>query len=447
MIPRYTRPEMAAIWSDQARCALMFEVEVLACEAMELDGEVPTGTAARVREAAAPLLPDRFPLARIDELERTLKHDVIAFLTAVNEVVGEPGRHLHKGMTSSDVLDTVLAVQLKQAGELILSALDRVLDALEGRAREHAHTLCIGRSHGMHAEPTTFGLKLALLWDALWRARVRLARATEEVAVGKISGAVGTFAHLPTRVEAQVCARLGLRPAPISSQIVARDVHAHFFQALALLATTVEQLAVEIRHLQRTEVGEASEPFTEGQKGSSAMPHKKNPILSENLTGLARLVRGYAEAAMDDVALWHERDISHSSVERVIGPDATIAVHFMLVRLHGLVADLRVFPARMARNLELTQGLYYAQRVMLGLVETGLTREESYALVQRAAMAANAEERPLMAALGEDPEVSGRLSPEALATLCDPAWYVRRADEILARVFAQRAALPASSPA
>ncbi len=447
MIARYTRPEMAAIWTEQRKCSLMFEVEVLACEAMEEIGEVPAGTAGQVRAAAAPLLPESFPLERIDALERTLKHDVIAFLTALTEVVGEPGRHLHKGMTSSDVLDTVLALQLKQAGELLLRELDGVLDALERRAREHAHTVCIGRSHGMHAEPTTFGLKLALLWDALLRGRERLARATVEVAVGKISGAVGTFAHLPPSVEASVCARLGLRAAPISSQIVARDVHAHFFHALALLATTVEQIAVEIRHLQRNEVGEASEPFTEGQKGSSAMPHKKNPILSENLTGIARLVRGYAEAAMDDVALWHERDISHSSVERVIGPDATIAVHFMLVRLRGLVADLRVYPARMMRNLELTRGLFYAQRVMLALVEAGLTREEAYALVQQSAMAANAAERPLLALLQEDARVGTHLSDAALRDLADPSWYVRRAELILERVFAQRAALPASSPA
>jgi len=434
MIARYSRPEMARIWSDQQKCACMLEIELLAAEAMEALGQIPAGTAAACRAGAAPLLPDRFPLERIDALERTLKHDVIAFLTAISEVVGEPARHLHKGMTSSDVLDTTLALQLREAGRLILAELDRVLEALERRAREHAGTLCMGRSHGMHAEPTTFGLKLALLWDALRRSRTRLVRATDEVAVGKISGAVGTFAHLPPEVEARVCAALGLRPAPVSSQIVPRDVHAHYFHALALLATTVEQIAVEIRHLQRTEVGEASEPFTEGQKGSSAMPHKKNPILSENLTGLARLVRGYAEAAMDDVALWHERDISHSSVERVIGPDATIAVHFMLVRLRGLVADLVVRPERMRANMELTQGVFYAQRVMLALVESGLSREDAYAQVQRAAMRAVEEGRPMLALLREDAEVVDRVGAR-LDGLFDPAWYVRRAEEILSRVF------------
>lgn len=438
MIQRYSRPEMAAIWSEQRRCALMLEIELLACEAMEARGEVPAGTSAACRAGAAPMVPDRFPLDRIDELERTLKHDVIAFLTAVGEVIGEPARHLHKGMTSSDVLDTALAVQLADAGRLILAALDRVLDALEARAREHATTLCMGRSHGMHAEPTTFGLKLALLWDALRRSRVRLARATDEVAVGKISGAVGTFAHLDPEVEAHVCARLGLTPAPISNQVVQRDVHAHFFQCLALLATSVEQLAVEIRHLQRTELGEASEPFTAGQKGSSAMPHKKNPILSENLTGLARLIRGYADAAIDNVPLWHERDISHSSVERVIAPDATIALHFMLSRLHGLVADLVVRPERMRQNMELTRGVIYAQRVMLALVEAGWSREAAYAAVQQNALRAVEEDRPMLDLLDADAAIRAALSSDALAALFDGAWYVRRAELILDRVFAAR---------
>lgn len=442
MIRRYSQPEMEAVWSEQRKCELMLEIELLACEAMEARGEVPAGTTAACRAGAAPMLPDRFPIGRIDELERTLKHDVIAFLTAVGEVIGEPARHLHKGMTSSDVLDTALAVQLADAGRLILSALDEVLDALERRAREHATTLCMGRSHGMHAEPTTFGLKLALLWDALRRGRERLARATAEVAVGKISGAVGTFAHVSPEVEAHVCARLGLSAAPVSSQIVQRDVHAHFFQCMALLATSIEQIAVEIRHLQRTEVGEASEPFTAGQKGSSAMPHKKNPILSENLTGLARLVRGYADAAIDDVPLWHERDISHSSVERVIGPDATIALHFMLVRLKGLIADLVVRPERMRRNMELTQGVIYAQRVMLALVEAGWTREAAYAAVQRAALRAVEDERPMLGYLAADAEVSAALAPEALAALFDGAWYVRRAEPILERVFAARRESP-----
>ena len=438
MIGRYTRPEMAEIWSEQRKHGIMLEVELLAAEAMEARGEVPAGTTAACRAGAAPMLPDQLPLDRIETLERTLKHDVIAFLTAMSEVIGEPARHLHKGMTSSDVLDTTFAVQLAAAARLILAELDGLLDALQTRAREHASTLTMGRSHGMHAEPTTFGLKLALLWDALRRARVRFAAAADEAAVGKISGAVGTFAHLDPSVEAHVCASLGLRPAPVSSQIVPRDVHAAYFQALALLATTIEQLAVEVRHLQRTEVGEASEAFTAGQKGSSAMPHKKNPILSENLTGLARLVRGYAEAALDDVPLWHERDISHSSVERVIGPDATIAVHFMLVRARGLVSGLVVNAERMMRNLELTQGVFYAQRFMLALVERGLSREEAYALVQADAMLAASTERPLLSVVQQNPAILAHLSAETLSDLAEPGWYVRRAAQILDRVFAPR---------
>jgi adenylosuccinate lyase len=442
MIVRYSRPEMVAVWSDQRRCAIMLEIELLATEAMESLGEVPTGTAAACRVGAAPLLPDRFPLERIGEIEATVKHDVIAFLTACNEVIGEPGRFLHMGMTSSDVLDTALAVQLKDAGLLILAALDRVLVTLERRSREHAHTICMGRSHGIHAEPTTFGIKLAILWDELRRSRVRIARAIDEVAVGKLSGAVGTFAHLDPAVEDHVCRALGLSPAPASNQVVQRDRHAHYFQCLALLATSIEKVAVEVRHLQRTEVLEAMEAFTVGQKGSSAMPHKKNPILSENLTGLARLVRGWANAALDDVPLWHERDISHSSVERVIGPDATVTLHFMLHRLNGLLDGLVVFPVRMERNLRLTGGLYTAQRVMLGLVEAGMSREAAYAAVQESALrcwediSAGAEApAQLLDVLAADPEITARVPVARLRELADPAWYVRRADVILARVF------------
>jgi len=341
-------------------------------------------------------------------------------------------------MTSSDVLDTTLAVQLKQSGELIVETLDSVLDVVERRSREHAHTLCMGRSHGIHAEPTTFGIKLAILWDELRRSRVRVARAIDEVAVGQISGAVGTFAHLDPAVEAHVMANLGLSPAPASNQVVQRDRHAHYFHCLALLATTVEKIAVEIRHLQRTEVLEAQEAFTKGQKGSSAMPHKKNPILSENLTGQARLARGYANMAMDNVALWHERDISHSSVERVAGPDANICVHFMLVRLRGLMDGLIVYPKTMLANMEKTGGLFYAQRVMLGLVESGLSREDSYALVQRNALRGWEEGRQLLELLKADADVASRLTDEQLDGLADPAWYVRRADVILERVFSAK---------
>jgi adenylosuccinate lyase len=436
MIPRYTRPEAAAIWSEQRKFAIMLEVELLACEGMEALGTVPAGTASACRAGAAPMLPECFPLDRINEIERTVKHDVIAFLTACNEVIGEPSRHLHKGMTSSDVLDTTLGVQLKQSGELIVAALDEVLVVLERRAREHTHTLCMGRSHGIHAEPTTFGIKLAILWDELRRSRVRIARATTEVAAGKISGAVGTFAHLDPSVEAHVCASLGLTPAPASNQVVQRDRHAHWFHCLALLATTIEKIAVEVRHLQRTEVYEAQESFTKGQKGSSAMPHKKNPILSENLTGLARLVRSYANAAMDNVPLWHERDISHSSVERCIGPDATITTHFMLTRLAGLLDGLVVYPENMMANLMKTGGIFTAQRVMLALVEAGKSREDAYTMVQRSALRCWEEKVPLVDLILEDAEITVLVDEATLRGLMDPAWYTRRAELILDRVFA-----------
>ncbi|MFZ5475857.1 MAG: adenylosuccinate lyase [Myxococcota bacterium] len=429
MIPRYSRPEMAALWTAEHRFGIMLEIELLACEAMEARGEVPAGTAAACRARA------RFDVARVDELERTLKHDVIAFLTNVGEHVGEPARHLHKGMTSSDVLDTALAVQLVAAGRLIRRELDAVLAVLQRRAREHVDTICIGRSHGVHAEPTTFGWKLAILWDELRRGGERLDHAIRDVAVGKISGAVGTFAHVHPEVEAYACGKLGLSPAPASNQIVQRDRHAFYFTVLALLATSIEKIAVEIRHLQRTEVLEAEEPFTPGQKGSSAMPHKRNPILSENLTGLARLMRGWAQAAMEDVALWHERDISHSSVERVIGPDATITLHFMLHRLKGLLDGLVVHPENMVRNLESTGGLFYSQRVLLALVEAGLSREEAYARVQRNAMRSWDERLPLPRLLAEDPDVGGVLGEAKVAELCDPAWYVRHAREVQTRVF------------
>lgn len=429
MIARYSTPEMVAVWAPERRFSIMLEVELAACEAMEARGEVPPGTAAVCRERA------RFDIDRVDEIERTVKHDVIAFLTNVNEHIGEPGRHLHKGMTSSDVLDTALAVQLVEAGRLIRDELSKVLDALKLRAEEHVDTVCIGRSHGVHAEPTTFGWKLAILWDELRRARVRLDHAIEDIAVGKISGAVGTFAHLDPAVEAYVCAKLGLKPAPASNQVVQRDRHAYFFTVLALVATSIEKLAVEVRHLQRTEVLEAEEPFTPGQKGSSAMPHKRNPILSENLTGLARLMRGYAQAAMEDVPLWHERDISHSSVERVIGPDATVTLHFMLRRLRGLVAGLVVYPENMKRNLAKSGGLYFSQKVLLALVESGLSREESYARVQKNAMTVWASGGWLPDELAADPLVGGVLGAERIAELCDLGWYVRHAREVQARVF------------
>ncbi len=433
MITRYSTPEMVAVWTPERRFAIMLEVELLACEAMEARGEVPVGTAAVCRSRA------RFEPDRVDEIERTVKHDVIAFLTNVNEHVGEPGRHLHKGMTSSDVLDTALGVQLAEAGALLLAEVDAVLDALRARAEEHVDTICIGRSHGIHAEPVTFGWKLAILWDEFRRGRARLVHAIDDVSVGKISGAVGTFAHVHPDVEAYVCQRLGLRPAPASNQVVQRDRHAYFFAVLALIASSIEKLAVEVRHLQRSEVAEAEEPFTPGQKGSSAMPHKRNPILSENLTGLARLVRGYAQAALEDVPLWHERDISHSSVERVVGPDATVTLHFMLRRLKGLVSGLVVYPENMKRNLQRSGGIYFSQRVLLALVESGLSREEAYARVQHNATRVHAEGGWLPDRLAADPAVGGVLGAEAIAGLCDLGWYVRHARMVQARVFAAQA--------
>ena len=429
MISRYSRPEMVALWTPEHRLGVMLEVELLACEAMEARGDVPAGTAAACRAGA------RFDIERVDELEKVLKHDVIAFLTNVAENVGEPARHLHKGMTSSDVLDTALAVQLRHAGLLIRAELGRVLDVLERRAREHVDTICIGRSHGIHAEPVTFGWKLCLLWDELRRGRERLDHAIADVSVGKISGAVGTFAHVDPSVEAYVCRALDLTPAPASNQVVQRDRHAFYFNVLALIATSVEKIAVEIRHLQRTEVLEAEEPFTPGQLGSSAMPHKRNPILSENLTGLARVMRGYAMTAMENVPLWHERDISHSSAERIIAPDATVTLHFMLGRLAGLLDGLVVYPEHMARNMDASGGLFYSQRVLLALVEAGSSREAAYALVQRSAMRTWAEGIPLPTLLAADPEVGGVLGSDAVAALCDPSWYVRHAREVQARVF------------
>lgn len=429
MIPRYSRPEMVALWTVERRYRIQLEIELLACEAMEARGEVPPGTAATCRARAA------FEPERIDALEKVLKHDVIAFLTNVNEHIGESGRFLHKGMTSSDVLDTALAVQLREAGQLILREIEKVMEILERRAWEFSETVCIGRSHGIHAEPVTFGWKLAIWWDELRRGQQRLMAAIEDISYGKISGAVGTFAHVHPDVEAYVCSRLGLYPAPASSQIVQRDRHAFYFTTLALLGASIEKIATEIRHLQRTEVREVEEPFTEGQKGSSAMPHKRNPILSENLCGLARLLRGYAQAAMEDVALWHERDISHSSVERVIGPDATITLHFMLCRLGPLLDGLRVYPQNMRKNLDASGGIFYSQRVLLALIEAGLSREDAYARVQKQAMRAWEEEQALPGLLAADPGIGGLLGEAAVLALCDPAWYVRHAREVLERVF------------
>jgi len=429
VIPRYTRPEMAAIWTEEHRLRVMLEVELLACEAMADLGQVPQ-EAARVCRAKAD-----FDLDRVNELEKTLKHDVISFLTSVTEHVGPEGRFLHKGMTSSDVLDTATAVQFKEAGQLIVEELGRVLEAVKVRAWEHKDTPCMGRSHGIHAEPTTFGLKVAGWYDDLSRARTRIEAAVLEMSVGMISGAVGTYAFVDPEVEARVCEGLGLTPVPICTQVIPRCRHAALFSSLALLASAVERIAVEVRHLQRTEVLEVEERFTKGQKGSSAMPHKRNPILTENLTGIARLVRGYVVPAMENVALWHERDISHSSVERVIGPDATIGAHFMLVRLRSVVEGLVVYPDNMRRNIDKLGGIHFSQRVMLSLVESGLSREDSYALVQRHAMAVWRGEGTLRELLAADPDVTDRLDESTFASVFNEGAFLRHRDFIFQRVF------------
>ncbi len=429
MIERYARPEMLALWAPAARYDAWLQIELLACEAMESLGQVPMGTAANIR-ARVRLDPDR-----ILEIESVTKHDVIAFLTQVEETTGEDARWLHFGMTSSDVLDTSFAMLLVRAVDLIIGALDECRAALQRRAMEHKHTPIVGRSHGMHAEPTTFGLVLATFYDELGRGRERLQAARKTIAVGKISGAVGTFANVDPAVEAHVCAALGLVPEPVSTQIVHRDRHAEFFTALALVGASLERIAVQVRHWQRSELGEAEEPFTAGQKGSSAMPHKRNPILSENLTGLARLLRGYALTAMEDVALWHERDISHSSVERIIGPDATTLLHFMLTRMTGLVNGLVVYPERMAAHLELTGGLIFSQRLLLALAQAGIARQRAYEWVQRNAMRASREHLDFRTLVLADPDIMANLPRETVARAFDVGSHLRHVDTIFSRVF------------
>jgi adenylosuccinate lyase len=435
MIPRYSRPQMAAIWAPENRLRLWLEVELHALEAMAGLGRVPAADAAVVRAAAERQLPAIIDPARVEAIEATTRHDVIAFLTHLEQVIGPEARYLHLGMTSSDLLDTAFACQLTQAADRLLADVDQLLAALRRRAYEHKDTVCIGRSHGIHAEPTTFGLKLAGFYAEFERNRRRLETARQEVATCAISGAVGTFAEIDPAIEAAVASRLGLEPEPISTQGVPRDRHAAFFAALALTAAGIERLATEIRHLQRTEIGEAAEPFARGQKGSSAMPHKRNPWMSENLCGLARLVRGYLVPALENVALWHERDIAHSSVERVIAPDATIALDFALHRLAGIVDGLEVDATRMRANLESTRGLIHSQRVLLALTEAGLGRQEAYAIVQRHAMRAWREGLALLDLLRADPEVTACLDEAALAALFDLGHYTREVDRIFARVF------------
>ncbi len=430
MIPRYTRPAMAALWEPGNRFRIMLEIEILAAEAMEAAGTIPAGVAQAARQRG------RIDVARIDAIERQTRHDVIAFLTSIAEQVGDEARWLHQGMTSSDVLDTALAVQLRDAATLLIEGTDHLLGILERRAREHAATLCAGRSHGIHAEPTTFGLKLAGHHAEFARAKRRLETARDEISVCAISGPVGTFATVDPAIEAHVAGQLGLTVETVSSQVVPRDRHAAFFAALGVAAASVERLAVEIRHLQRTEVREVEEAFAAGQKGSSAMPHKKNPVLSENLTGLARLVRSSVAPALENIVLWHERDISHSAVERNIAPDATIGLDFALHRLADVVDGMVVHAARMRDNLEATRGLIFSQRVMLALVDRGIDRETAYATVQRHALATWEGGGDFRARLKGDAAITGVLAAPHLDGLFDYGFFTRHAATIIERALA-----------
>jgi adenylosuccinate lyase len=432
MIPRYTRPEMAAIWSPETRFRIWFEIEAHAAEAMAELGIIPKAAAAKIWAKGKNA---KFDIARIEQIERETKHDVVAFLTHLAEIVGPEARFVHQGMTSSDVLDTCLNVQLVRAADLLIADVEKLNTALKKRAEEHKFTPTIGRSHGIHAEPTTFGLKLAYAYAEFDRAKARLEAARGEVATCAISGAVGTFAQIDPRIEAHVAKAMGLRVEPISSQVIPRDRHAMYFATLGVVAASVERLATEIRHLQRTEVSEAEEYFSEGQKGSSAMPHKRNPVLSENLVGLARMVRAYVTPALEDVALWHERDISHSSVERVIGPDATVTLDFALHRLAGVIDKLIVYPDNMRKNLDRLGSLVDSQRVLLALTQKGATREDAYAMVQRNAMKAWRGEGDFRELLKADREVRKHLSDKELAASFDLDFHLAQVDAIFRRVF------------
>ncbi len=432
MIPRYSRPEMTAIWSPETKFRIWFEIEAHACDALAELGVIPASAARAIWEKGGKA---EFDVDRIDEIERTTKHDVIAFLTHLAEIVGPEARFVHQGMTSSDVLDTCFNVQLVRAADLLLADLEALLAALKRRAFEHRDTVTIGRSHGIHAEPTTFGVKLAQAYAEFARCRDRLAAAREDVATCAISGAVGTFANIDPRVEEHVAKAMGLKPEPVSTQVVPRDRHAMFFATLGVVASSMERLAVEVRHLQRTEVLEAEEYFSPGQKGSSAMPHKRNPVLTENLTGLARMVRAYALPAMENVALWHERDISHSSVERMIGPDATVTLDFALARLTGVIDRLLVYPDRMMRNLESFRGLVHSQRVLLALTQAGLSREDAYRLVQRNAMKVWEQGKDFLTELLADRDVTDALSEAELREKFDLGYHTKHVGTIFARVF------------
>ena len=431
MITRYTRPQMGRIWEAENRYAKWLEVEIAACEAMAEEGIIPQEAVENIKKKA------KFSVKRILEIEQETKHDVIAFLTNVEEYVGPDSRYIHLGLTSSDILDTSFALLLREAMTLIISDVKNFMVVLRERATEHKDTIMVGRSHGVHAEPITLGLKVAVWYAEMKRDLKRLEEALEVISFGKLSGAVGTFANIPPEVEARTCEKLGLSPAPISTQIIQRDRHAELFTTLAILAGTLEKIAVEIRHLQRTEVHEAEEPFSKGQKGSSAMPHKKNPIGSENICGLARLVRSNALAALENMPLWHERDISHSSVERVIGPDSTILIDFMLHRLGNILDKLVVYPERMLENLQKTGGLIFSQQVLMRLAEKGLERQKAYVMVQRNALQVWEEGTPFKELLLEDREIGKYLSKEEIEQIFDLAYHLKHVNDIFERVFSE----------
>ncbi len=431
MIERYSRPEMTHIWTAENRFRIWLEIETLACEAQAELGVIPKEVVPVIRAKGD------FDIARIDAIEAEVKHDVIAFLTSVAEHVGPEARFIHQGMTSSDVLDTCLSVQLVQAADELLADLDMLLESLKIRAYEHKETVCIGRSHGIHAEPVTFGLKLASFYAEMQRNRVRLAAARENIATGAISGAVGTFANIDPYVEEYVCAKMGLMPEPVSTQVIPRDRHAEYFCVLSIIASSMERIAIEVRHMQRTEVLEAEEFFSKGQKGSSAMPHKRNPILSENLTGQARYIRALCIPALENVALWHERDISHSSVERYIAPDATVALDFSLRRLNGLIKNLVVYPENMSRNLNQMKGLVFSQKILLDLTQAGVSREDSYRLVQRNAMKVWEQGKDFQTELLADQEVVGALGEARIREAFDLNYHLKHVGTIFKRVFGE----------
>jgi adenylosuccinate lyase len=428
MIPRYTLPRMAAIWEPEHRFHVWLRIEVLACEAWAQVGKIPSHALQEIKDKAA------FDIGRIHELERTLRHEVVAFLTAVAERVGEPSRYIHHGLTSSDIMDTALAFQLQEAAAILLEDINALLGTLRTLARTHKHTVMVGRTHGVHAEPMTFGLKVARWYSEMQRSRDRLEQAKEAVGYGKVSGAVGNYAHLPPVIEAYVCEELGLKPEPVSSQIIPRDRHAQFLVTLATLGAALENIATEIRHLERTEVSEVAEPFTEGQKGSSAMPHKKNPVMCEQISGLSRVLRANAIAALENVPLWHERDISHSSVERIILPDSTILLDYLLTKMREVLEGLQVYPQRMERNLERTQGLLFSQRVLLALAEKGVSREVAHDLVQRNATKAWEAGEHLQTLLMKDPEITRHLSGSEVAACFDVKPYLEHMDTIFIRL-------------